>query len=241
MFKTVLINSQDRAQGTESAFRVDFENKDLVINRYKVRSIVIPKTYPNVNAYNKTFVLNYNSVDYTITLSQGIYTVITDLTGEMVTKMNTAVGGTPLSASYSSITGKVTFTSSTSNFFFKFASSGEIASLIGFEETDGIAAATQVSTKRVNLEYSPVIYLHINELKPEGLSSSNAVGSYQKAILSIRYLYGQSIAEDYLEDDLLQCNYHYKAINALNIRLVDYKNRTINMDETNWSVELEIE
>jgi hypothetical protein len=78
-------------------------------------------------------------------------------------------------------------------------------------------------------------------LKPEGLSSSNAVGSYQKAILSIRYLYGQSIAEDFLEDELLQCNYHYKAINALNIRLVDYKNRTINMDETNWSVELEIE
>jgi hypothetical protein len=237
-YTRLFVSSKDKSSGTHSDFKIDYPNEDLMITSFRLKKVVIPKLWNNVNTHTSSFSIIYNAVTYSTSITEGIYTSVVTLMDAVKDACNTITGTSDFSASYNSTTGKITFTTILQTHGFQFANN-ELADLLGFEQTNQTPALLQASTKRATLEFAPVIYIQIAELAMPALSSSEYVSHYLGAVTSIQNSYGTSIVQDYAEDEQKTSNYQTKHINMLSVRLVDDKGRALPLNHP-WYFELEI-
>jgi len=112
----LVINSEDRQNyltTSSTDFRVNLQNPiNQRIVGYGLKSAVIPKTNYNIPAIRNTFTFFDGITDHVVTVPAGNYTM-TDLINTIQALVN-ALGPNTFAISYSSITGKVTWSSATS-------------------------------------------------------------------------------------------------------------------------------
>ena len=237
-YTRLFVSSKDKSSGTHSDFKIDYPNEDLMIHSFRLKKVVIPKLWNNVNTHTSSFSIIYNAVTYSTSITEGIYTSVVTLMDAVKDACNTITGTSDFSASYNSTTGKITFTTALQTHAFQFANN-ELADLLGFEQVNQTPALLQISTKRASLEFAPVVYIQVAELGMPSLSSSEYVSHYLGAVTSIQNQYGTSIVQDYAEDEQKISNYQTKHINMLSVRLIDDKGRALPLNHP-WYFELEI-
>ena len=88
--KNILIKSKDRRAGSSSNFT--YQSKCGLDGDFLLKSMLIPNSIYNVETSNNVFTLFENSLNKTVTLSEGSYTGGT-LATELELKLDTASGG----------------------------------------------------------------------------------------------------------------------------------------------------
>ena len=134
----------------------------------------IPVTWYNVKTgVNDTILFNEGAGNLTATLTQGNYS-ISDLVTEIKTALDTA-GLDTYTVTYSSISMKITI-SSTGSFSLLFnTGSSEIYKLIGFENIDTSSASSHVGSNVIDLALVKRIQIIIPELGVIGRSTDTNV------------------------------------------------------------------
>lgn len=138
----------------------------------KLKNLYIPVSFTIINSNNNTLTLN--SVDYTIT--EGNYTA-----KQLATKiMDLVAGDEPaFTVSFSSITGKYTFSSSDD-----FTIGGTVDYVLGLEGETPSSSSELTSTYPVDLTGENVIFIDVKNLSTSNLlSSTGTTGSIIASVL----------------------------------------------------------
>lgn len=153
---------EDPVTGTDSDF-----SYSLAIppdhNYISLRAAIIPKSYYSVVDGSNTFELN----NVTYTLSEGYYTI-----SDLRRSLNALLLGV-CTINYSSLTGKMTFTSVTPAVHLIFPSTSRLYKLLGFaKESDNVfTGTTLVSTQVCNVNVTESIYVTCDAVRDDSFST----------------------------------------------------------------------
>ena len=109
----VRISSEDRTSGSSTDFRI--VTRDMR-GTWELQSVLLPNAHYNINSTNNTILITIASMasGVTITITNGFYTGST-LATEATSKINAYGSFSGVSATYSSITGKISLSHSSNN------------------------------------------------------------------------------------------------------------------------------
>jgi hypothetical protein len=250
MANYIIINSVDRTSGTSSDFIINSSNLIRLNgrNKLKLKSIVMYNTIYTINGNNNKIDFNENSTNKTTTLTNGWYTA-SSLATHIGTAMTTTSGGfATFTASYSSVTGKMTI-SSTQNFSLLFLTGTNTSSSpyreLGFTSTNGITAVnTSAGTSAtgnniVNLGLPLTIYISINNWNGSNIKDTS--GTHCTFAVPVNCLAGEMI--NFNGDDIeqvVEVPSNVNVISQLKITLSSVNNRAIDLNNSEWSLILEI-
>ena len=147
--------------------KVEFE--PITYNWINVDKISVSPFYNISSALDTdTFIVNYNSTGtQTLTLTNGLYETLDDLRAEVETQLQTIDVG--FTATYSSITKKITMTHSTNSFTYSFGV-GNLYLLLGFSQDNVVANSTFTAGEMMNLRPFSLILLNITGVGLEALN-----------------------------------------------------------------------
>lgn len=237
--RLLFINSADRTSNSASSsdFEIEFFHRELRFSRFRVRKVVIPKTIYNVDSSNNVVYFNDGSAK-TATLTNGSYSTIDQLATEITSKVTTASGIQTYTYTYDSVTGFLTITSSGTSSF-TWSSNLNLGKMCGYV-ADTASGTSHVSTQRVNLENRPWLYLTCKQLADQSISSNQGIDNSILSVNSISHAYGGVIEEVY---DLYP--HHtlgaYQTFNRLSFRLVDASGNVVDLNGSEFFVELDVE
>ena len=138
---------------TTSTDDIVYDLREEIRGKYSLEFMTFFNSIYNIRSTNNTIYFYENGTDKSCTITPGVYDDAT-LATAMKTALDTASGGfNTFTVTYSSITGKYTF-SGTSNFHFTFESftANTIAKVIGFYRVDGVAATSQTGDFMAQLQ-----------------------------------------------------------------------------------------
>jgi hypothetical protein len=158
-----LIASQFRTTRTDNqnSFRVSFQEV-IPKGRYRLREVYLPVQFYNVNSFNNKIYFFENAIDKTATLTSGYYDATT-LGTVIKSVMDTASGGYNVyTVTYTASTQKFTITA-TNAFKFTFGTNitTSAGALLGFQDT--ATATSQTSASVVDLSYTPMVRIQIQQ------------------------------------------------------------------------------
>ena len=124
----VVINSKYRTRDSRSTSDFTYNiGSTLEVDGVTIKSVSIPFTQYNVNAYNSTLRVNNGGTSYDLAVTQGQYTA-TDLATHLVSLIQGAIGGV-VTIAVNPTTKKIDFTSTTP---FRFSTSKTLSSLVKY-------------------------------------------------------------------------------------------------------------
>jgi hypothetical protein len=187
--KQIFLNSDDTNSTKIGNADIEWDLRDYISvppSHHIILSldtISIPLSYYNINSTNNT--LDYtdpNSVLQSLTITAGNYTVTT-----LVTFFNANL--VDITASYSYVTNKLTFTSTVGDFTFEQEST--CFSLLGFTlDSDHTSTSnTLIADQILNLVYSTGIYVDMNDIVTENLDGSSGENTSILARIPINQTY----------------------------------------------------
>ena len=133
--------------------------KNLYYNSVKIKSILMPISWYNINSYNNTFTINSTVV----TLVKSQYDV-NELCAHLST-ISTAIGANTFEFNYSSTTGKITILESgTTNFALTWDSNNVLRNMLGFTENK-TGSYTYTGANIVNMRYTESIYIKFDNFQ----------------------------------------------------------------------------
>lgn len=150
------------------------------ITNIQVKDIRLTNTRYTIDQYNNQLRFSCLSVNYVITIPSGLYS-IQNLTTTIKNLMNTAVGTTLFTVTYSSLTSKVTISTENTNFNLYFSKAGSCYKRLGFKKQDYTGNKTYTAENIYNM--SPIML---------NVRSSIAVSLSRETVLN------NSIASDFL-------------------------------------------
>jgi len=147
------------------------DDNDVETVEISVQNAQIPISFYNINIYTNILIINYNSIDYTLTLTRGNYNSTT-LINEIISKLSDQ-GITDITITISSITGILTFTRAGS-LDFTINSTGTINKILGFELNTNYTSISGILTAPFPLNLLGILKLKIAsyELQTENYDSS---------------------------------------------------------------------
>jgi len=139
--------------------------KPFKTKKLELTHITLPVAhYTIMTGINDSVTLTVSAVDYTMTLTQGIYTNFTDLTTELQTQLNAAYTVDNLfTVTYTALTQSFTIAHPTASSIFKF-STGGLGKMLGFYRQNTSSAVSHTSDQMATLVYDSNFLIHCHEL-----------------------------------------------------------------------------
>jgi hypothetical protein len=202
----------------------------------------------NIRTYNNkiTFFETGLGGNITATLDQGAYD-ITNLCSEIKKKLDAtslASGHTwTYTCLYNDNTLKITISAGGVNTFsFKFASgTNQAYKIMGFNNSDGVDATSQVSDNVIDCNYPKFYNIRINELQNRIQTTNSNEQNYTFTIFNdaLAGYYSQfNIQSNY---NIIEFSEHNKNIHNLTICLKDENDTIINLNKADWFMILQFE
>lgn len=174
----VILRSKDRTNyNNTSSSDFELELKEPIESGvYQLVYGSIPNTFynvPSTNNMNK-FVIFETDTEYTITITPGNYTA-SSLATELETQLDASAATNTFTVTYSSATGKLTFTTNTSDVEFRFGTyQYDSAEILGFNfETFTATTGGNEAPNVVNLAHQHAFICEVNHIN-NFYSSSNS-------------------------------------------------------------------
>ena len=193
--------------------------------KYKLKSFVCTNNIYNINEINNIIYVNENSIEGTITLTNGFYNK-SDFVTMLTSILNSNMAGT-VTVQIDDNTNKLTITN-TLNFYFTFGTNrtNSAYKLLGFNQENGTNNTTQSSDNPIDLNTYKNIFLNICENDDKNIVGQNyfqssliinGIGSFGDIL---RYV-NQANFDQYVKFD---------KIKRLEVRFHDSKNNNINLN-----------
>ena len=163
---TVLIKSSDRESYSTGSHDFTIQAEFLLDGLYRVVSVLIPNSVYSVRTgINDKVYFTYGAAARTATIPPGDYTGTT-IASNLASVMNAEIDGSdPFSVVYSAVTGKLTVSSSGSNFGFAFGTNTAASArkVIGFNAANQTEAASKVSDNKIDVSGINLIFLRVGK------------------------------------------------------------------------------
>lgn len=244
---SIIIQSKDRNFGNvENAYYA--RNLNLSgFDGFSVKAITFLNNIYPVNSYNNSLTTSYGVGPevLNITINPGNYTA-TQLASALQTALNTASAGlgylTTYAVAFNAITSKITITA-TAGANLETAT-GTLAPLLGFNATTINTSNVYVGSDPVNITYSNMMAVTSNEWSKynhPNLRSDGLVGSIIYNVPIGTMIYGANV---YWESKAQHINIipwdRSQTINNFDISLYDDKGQLVNMNNSNYTIELNL-
>jgi len=204
------------------------------ISKIYLRSCEIPIGWYNIRSPYNVFSIYQGTTFYSITITEGSYTIATLLT-EIATALSTATVKT-YSLTYNSITNKVIISNSNSQAFTIYTISFDLCQILGFTTGQTSSSASITSSNSYNLNFDTYVNLVIDNLPTSYLNTN--LCSYKIPITegygSLLYLFNNSTFQQFID-----CENSHIQIYNLKVRIIDRFGNTINNNGLNFSFLLE--
>lgn len=199
----VLIDTRDKSSGTSANCSIDLRSGKLDAGRYRVYSLILPFYDYHVSSTNNQVYYTDSGGAQVATIPEGYYSGTT-LASALKTIMD-AESGPVYTVAYGESSKKLTFTPASGNLHFTFGTntSNSAARLLGFDASDGSAAASQTGDNPVQLRRAEYLRLDLS-----GRTDINVItgkNRYFSTLIPIDthestvYLYGASVPAQFVE------------------------------------------
>ena len=189
----IVIDSKSRSSGTSNNLSVSLDEN--VNGTYALSTFSMTNNLYNVvlNENDKMYMVHSVDGANTLTLTPGTYNSATLLT-EVKVQLD-SVSGVVYTITYGSTTGKYTFTPNSGNLNFAFLSNTTASCryLLGFNEADGIPAASIVSDNPIDLKLHDIIAIKIAQDNNAHLTLPGGTEASVLIPLEASILFGQVI------------------------------------------------
>lgn len=215
-------DSKNRHNGTIGNFTMNL-SKDIPSGKYILDHIQFYSSFYTVNSKNHT-VSYTDTASRSVTLTHGFYSA-SDLGTHIASKMSTESGSliNTFSSSFSSATGKFTFTANINAFTFNIDSTTAL-SLLGFDEDSTQSSSlTQTSEYVVNLSYPDTIFMKINNY-------TGIVTQRSSATFIIPILFHSKFINCYQYNEPVQID----TINYLEVTMFDDQGNILDFEGVNF-------
>lgn len=179
MVKTnLLIRSIDRSNNyimTPDNFQINLSRPITNISSIKLKHAIFGNTCFNVNYSNKTCRYYLGDTEYTVTLTEGYYT-ISSFTSMLQTQLNSSSG--EFVCSYSNTLNKFTISNNDYNFIFYFDNYPRFASLLGFHPIR-LSSSNTMSSSIAPLFSTPYsLFLNLSSGGNNIVTANNSLGQF---------------------------------------------------------------
>lgn len=210
------------------------DEPDIEETTIQILSAQFPYSFYNINIYNNILRLNYNSINYTITLTRGNYNA-NNLITEILTQLNNQ-GINTFTINISSITGCLTFTNSTYNF--TFLNTSTIFKILGFDPSINYTSSSFILNAPYPCNLLGTLNLRIisDELQINNLDSS-VKGSWNvlQSIPIEAGNFGLILYDNISKSEMILNN---KILNGFDIKIIDDDQNLINFNNINWNIQI---
>ena len=198
---------------------------------FSIVNCIIPYSFYNINSNNN--VLNYkiNSVNYSLTIPIGNYSII-----NLVAYLNSQL--TNFTFAYNKIYNKITITNSINDFILN---SSNFLTLIGFNNSNYISTnKTLTSPNCININYTRCINLISNIITYNINTSKNLVNN-NNIICSIPVNTSPNTLRQYQNTNNFRTNLFVNTLNKIVIKLVDNNNNIIDLNGLNFNLTVQLD
>lgn len=224
----LLVSTKDIVSGTSSDGILEMLFRES--GQYQLEYFKMTNNLYNVSTYNNGFALNWNSTNYTFSLTAGYYSE-TDLASALKTALDTATGAT-WTVSYSASTGKFTMAPDSSTFYTKSCIGYK---LWGFNNSDGTAAASHESDFPIDIWYPQALFVKFYEDEEQSIVGKE----YFSASLYIPADSSFGGVIEFKAPDHAPQFIHLVADNRIKFKWFDQYRQAINLNTADWMLILQ--
>ena len=230
----ILLRSLDRVNGTSDNFTLNL-NRNEMIGHYYIKAIMIPNSIYGIRSTNNTIYFSQSSTQYTATMNQGAYST-SSITTEVARAMNAAGATGTFSATWSSTTGLINITNSTTAFSLQFGSytNNSAAYPLGFTSSNTTSATSQTATNVLQITPVSVTILISGSGNLYNHANQTRLGVYvpmNVSFGSVNYFFPNQEFKQILAFDTTQ--------NSLNIQVFDSANNALSLNGADFEILLE--
>tara|TARA_R110000868_G_scaffold286457_2_gene546943 strand:+ start:643 stop:1614 length:972 start_codon:yes stop_codon:yes gene_type:complete len=211
------------------------EDTDIQDVKISIQNAQIPNSFYTINVYNNILILDYNSITYTFTITQGNYNslnIITEITAKFALQ-----GITDITIVTSAITGCMTFTRALS-LDFSIMSSGTINQVLGFQPNTTSTSSLGVLTAPFPLNLLGLLKLKIASFEIQTQSYDSSVASNLNILATIPIESGSFGLILYNNFANLQSIINNKTLDGFDLQIYGDDGRLVDFNGINWNISL---
>jgi hypothetical protein len=211
------------------------EDSDIQDVKISIQNAQIPNSFYTINVYNNILILDYNSITYTFTITQGNYNslnLITEITAKFALQSITDI-----TIVTSAITGCMTFTRALS-LDFSILSTGTINQVLGFNPTTTNTSSSGVLTAPFPLNLLGLLKLKIASFEIQTQSYDSSVASNLNILATIPIESGSFGLILYNNFANLQSIINNKTLDGFDLQIYGDDGRLVDFNGINWNISL---
>ena len=211
------------------------EDSDIQDVKISIQNAQIPNSFYTINVYNNILILDYNSITYIFTITQGNYNslnLITEITAKFALQ-----GITDITIVTSAITGCMTFTRALS-LDFSILSTGTINQVLGFDPTTTNTSSSGVLTAPFPLNLLGLLKLKIASFEIQTQSYDSSVASNLNILATIPIESGSFGLILYNNFANLQSIINNKTLDGFDLQIYGDDGRLVDFNGINWNISL---
>jgi hypothetical protein len=210
----------------------DDDNREITIS---IQNAQIPISFYNINVYNNILILDYNSIFYTFTLTQGNYNsanLITEIKLQMALQ-----GIIDINIVTSAITGNMTFTR-TGGFDFSILSGGTINEVLGFQTNTNYTSSLGVLTTPFPLNLLGLLKLKLASFELQTQNYDSSVESNLNILATIPIDTGAFGLILYNNVSNIQSIINNKSLDGFDLQIYGNDGRLVDFNNIHWNITL---
>lgn len=211
------------------------EDTDIQDVKISVQNAQIPNSFYTINVYNNILILDYNSVFYTFTITQGNYNslnLITEIKARFALQ-----GINDINLITSAITGCITFTRAGS-LDFSIMSGGTINQVLGLQPNTTYTSSLGVLTAPFPLNLLGLLKLKIASFEIQTQSYDSSVASNLNILATIPIESGSFGLILYNNFANLQSIINNKTLDGFDLQIYGDDGRLVDFNGINWNISL---
>lgn len=211
------------------------EDTDIQDIKISIQNAQIPNSFYTINVYNNILILDYDSIFYTFTITQGNYNslnLITEIKARFALQ-----GINDINLITSAITGCITFTRAGS-LNFSIMSGGTINQVLGFEPNTNYTSSLGVLTAPFPLNLLGLLKLKIASFEIQTQSYDSSVESNLNILATIPIESGSFGLILYNNFSNLQSIINNKTLDGFDLQIYGDDGRLVDFNGINWNISL---
>jgi hypothetical protein len=236
--KLMQINSRDRTSGTNSAFTCSF-GRDSINTVYAValKEVQLTNSFYNIDEYNNTFYFDRGSVELSIVVPVGQYSITTFLAA-LTTQFAALAGPIVMTPTVTALTSKLNFATDLSVQYYEYRANGlrnPMASVLGLVGDNGSEVTSFDATGLYDLSGVKSIYVISPQLSGGAGLSSRGSGSHVSLVDVIPITVPYKSIQNHQSGDLGSDNHTYDDVftNNLSDIYIELRDANNNLLDTN--------
>jgi hypothetical protein len=208
------------------------DNREITIS---IQNAQIPISFYNINVYNNILILDYNSITYTFTLTQGNYNsanLITEIKLQMALQ-----GIIDINIATSAITGNMTFTR-TGGFDFSILSGGTINEVLGFQTNTNYTSSLGILTTPFPLNLLGLLKLKLASFELQTQNYDSSVESNLNILATIPIDTGAFGLILYNNVSNIQSIINNKSLDGFDLQIYGNDGRLVDFNNIHWNITL---